>query len=135
MNNKLPTILKFRLPLHQMKTFIVIVCYLVLLAACSKDTDDPVDIPGDRTDPCDVQKISFVSDVKPVIDASCATSGCHGASSLNGPGPLVTYSQIFNARSTIQSAVSSGRMPIGGSLSASSKSAILCWINNGAPEN
>jgi hypothetical protein len=135
MNNYLRTVLKFRFPIYHMKAFIVIACSLVLLIACSKSTDEPVDVPVDRPDPCEVQKTSFVSDIKPVIDASCATSGCHGASSLNGPGPLVTYSQIFNARSEIHSAVSSGRMPLGGNLSASSKSAILCWINNGAPEN
>jgi hypothetical protein len=120
----------FRPVFYRMKTFLLVAFGVFVFSACSKSAD----IPVNATDPCGSQK-SFASDVQPVIQASCATSGCHGATSQNGPGPLVTYSQIFNARSSILSAVSSGRMPPNGNLSASAKSTIICWINNGSPEN
>jgi hypothetical protein len=78
---------------------------------------------------------AFAADVNPTIQSSCAIGGCHDAASTNGPGPLLTYSQVFNARTTIQSAVSAGRMPKTGSISTSQKNSILCWIESGAPNN
>lgn len=78
---------------------------------------------------------SFASDVSPIIQSVCATSGCHDAGSTNGVGPLTNYQQVFNARANIRSAVSNGTMPKNSSLSANQKNAILCWIDNGATNN
>lgn len=79
---------------------------------------------------------TFSTDVTPIIQTTCATnSGCHGAGSGNGPGVLANYQQVFNARGDIRSAVASGHMPLNGSLTAAEKNAILCWIDNGAPNN
>ena len=78
---------------------------------------------------------SFASDVKPIIQSVCATSGCHDASSTNGVGPLTNYQQVFNARTNIRSAIVSGIMPKNGTLSADQKSATICWIDNGASNN
>jgi hypothetical protein len=73
--------------------------------------------------------------VNPIIQSSCAIATCHDASSGNGPGALTNYTQVFNARTTIQSAVSAGTMPKTGSISTSQKNSILCWIQSGAPNN
>ena len=62
-------------------------------------------------------------------------AGCHGIGSLNGPGPLLSYTQIFNARSSIRIAVSNGTMPQTGSLTTAQKNSIICWIDSGAPNN
>ena len=97
--------------------------------SCAKETE------ATTSDDCSNTPKSFVTDVNPVIQAFCGSAGCHGSGSNNGPGALLTYSQVFNARSAIRSAVSSGRMPKGRSLSASEKTAILCWIDNGSPNN
>jgi hypothetical protein len=78
---------------------------------------------------------SFASDVNPIIQSVCATSGCHNASSTNGVGPLTNYQQVFNAKTNIRSAIVSGLMPKNGTLSADQKSAIICWIDNGASNN
>jgi len=79
---------------------------------------------------------SFSTDVNPIIQATCTTnSGCHGSGSNNGPGELLTYSEIFSSRSSIRSAVASGSMPKTGSLTTAQKNAIICWIDNGAPNN
>src|SRR5215204_206581 len=111
------------------KKILVIATVLGFFYACTKETE------ATPSDDCSSTPKSFSADVNPVIQASCASAGCHGSASNNGPGALLTYSQVFNARSAIRSAVSSGRMPKNGSLSASQKTAILCWIDNGSPNN
>ena len=101
---------------------------LFLINACSKKPEFNADCSGPAK--------SFVTDVSPVFQTSCAiNSGCHATGSGNGPGPLFNYSQIFNSRADIRSAVASGHMPLNATLTASQKNAILCWIDNGAPNN
>jgi hypothetical protein len=101
---------------------------LVFITACSKKPEFNADCSGSAK--------SFVTDVSPVFQTSCAiNSGCHATGSSNGPGPLLTYSQIFNARADIRSAVASGHMPLNATLTTTEKNAIVCWIDNGAPNN
>ena len=101
----------------------------IIITACSKGNSavTAVDCTGEAK--------SFVTDVSPVIQANCTSPGCHNSGSNNGPGALITYQQIFNARISIRAAVASGSMPQGGSLSASQKNTILCWIDNGGANN
>ena len=112
-----------------LKAFFVVAASVVFLYACKKNPDiSPVDCSGPAK--------SFVIDVNPVVQASCAiNSGCHAAGSNNGPGPLLNYSEVFNARSDIRSAVASGHMPLNGTLTPTEKNAIICWIDNGALNN
>jgi hypothetical protein len=113
------------------KKVTIIITVLGVFIACKKNGNDS-STPGDCSGPAK----SFMHDVNPVVQASCATNpGCHAAGSVNGPGELTSYSKIFNARSDIRSEVASGEMPLGGHLSTAEKNAILCWIDNGAPNN
>lgn len=105
--------------------------FLLTVASCSKDNDGG----GGTTLDCTPVPKSFATDVNPVIQASCNLAGCHASGSLNGPGALTNYTQVFNARSAIRSSVASGRMPQGSSLSTAQKNSILCWIDSGAPNN
>jgi hypothetical protein len=119
-----------------MKSKIIIAGVVAFAAfcACSK-SDDTGGGGGNFTPDCSVPK-TFSADASSVFQTSCATnSSCHGSGSGNGPGELSTYTQIFNARSAIRSAVASGRMPKTGSLSSAQKNAVLCWIDSGAPNN
>ncbi len=122
---------------------LVFIITVSLIVACSKTGQDA---PGDggsggsegsggsgNNTACSGPVKSFVADVSPIFQAACAA--CHGAGSTFGPGTLITYDQIFNARTSIRSNVSSGRMPLNGSLTAAQKNAIICWIDNGAPNN
>jgi len=105
-----------------------VVALLIFINSCSKKPEFTADCSGPAK--------SFVTDVSPVFQTSCAiNSGCHATGSGNGPGPLLNYSQIFNSRADIRSAVASGHMPLNATLTASQKNAILCWIDNGAPNN
>lgn len=105
----------------------------IVLSACSKTSGGG----GGATifTPTCTGTESFAVDVSPIIQSSCAISGCHGTGSNNGPGALTSYQQVFNNRAAIRSAVANGSMPKTGSLSPSQKSAILCWIDNGAASN
>jgi len=107
----------------------------IIIISCSKSTTDKVNGGGGNTTTVDCTGVAatFSADANPIIQTNCATnSGCHGSGSSNGPGPLLTYDQIFNARVAIRSAVLSGAMPLGGTLSTAQKNTIACWIDNGA---
>ena len=115
---------KFRI----LKLSLPAVVLLIILNACTKKPEFTADCSGPAK--------SFVTDVSPVFQTSCTiNSGCHATGSGNGPGPLLSYSQIFNARVDIRSAVASGHMPLNATLTATQINAILCWIDNGAPNN
>ncbi len=113
-----------------LKKALLIASVFAVLYACSKSTDNATTVD------CSGIAKSFSTDVNPIIQATCTTnSGCHGSGSNNGPGELLTYSEIFSSRSSIRSAVASGSMPKTGSLTTAQKNAIICWIDNGAPNN
>jgi len=120
-----------------MKLRLLVPCLVIIvIAGCSKSSD-----PGSASNPTTTTTVTctgtktFSSDVSPIIQSVCATAGCHNAGSTNGPGPLTTYQQVFDARTLIRSAVLSGLMPKSGTLTASEKSAIICWIDAGATNN
>lgn len=119
------------------RTTVGLILALSLLLACNKRVEN---LPGmgNNGDPgnCSSVPKSFATDVRPVIEAFCANgAGCHGLGSNVGPGPLITYTQIFNARTSIRSEVASGRMPPNGGLLQVHRNTIICWIDDGAENN
>jgi hypothetical protein len=110
--------------------FMGVICTGAFGVSCSKSA------PGNTmTSDCSGVAKSFSSNVSPIISNSCAISNCHQSGSVNGPGELLTYQEIFNARSDIRSAVLSGVMPQNSSLTPSQINMITCWIDSGAPDN
>ena len=116
------------------KHVLVAVIGLATIISCTKGNNSSTNNNNNNNTTCTGTK-SFSSDVSPIIQNVCAASGCHNAGSTNGVGPLTNYQQVFNVRSNIRAAVASGTMPKNTTLSAEQKSAILCWIDNGAPNN
>lgn len=118
------------------KAFVVLMILVLsvfITISCSKDNGGG---GGSTTLDCStVTNKAFAANISPIIQASCAVAGCHAAGSVNGPGPLTNYNQVFSARTTIRTAVSSGRMPQGSTLTTAQKNSILCWIDSGAPNN
>lgn len=90
---------------------------------------------GGSTLDCTSVPKSFVTDVNPIVQSFCNMASCHNSGSTNGPGPLTNYTQVFNARTQIRSAVSSGNMPQNATLSLAQKNSIICWIDSGAADN
>jgi hypothetical protein len=120
----------FSKPFMLNKIFLIVLM-LGFLFSCTKSVNTAT-----TTVDCSGPAKSFNADIKPIAQNSCSMdSDCHGSGSTSGPGELLTYSQIFNARTAIRSAVASGVMPKDATLSASDKNAILCWIDNGAANN
>jgi len=119
--------------LNSMKIYIsFIILISTIIVSCSKSS--PAANPMNSSLDCSVPK-TFSADAAPVFQAKCALSGCHGAGSSNGPGELTSYQKIFNARNDIRNAVVTRLMPQGGSLTSEQLSSIVCWIDNGAPNN
>jgi hypothetical protein len=115
-------------------TILLIAGLVFIMHSCYYDKEQLLTPPKTVNGPCAVY--SFTTDVNPIIQSSCSNgSGCHGSGSTNGPGSLVTYTEIRNAVSQIQSSVLAGRMPLDSSLSAAQIKAIDCWVKNGAPNN
>lgn len=111
--------------------FIFFILTLGVIVSCSKSSDY-----GSTVIDCTNVSKSFSADVNPVIQSTCTVnSGCHGSGSIQGPGELLNYTQIFNARASIRTAVATGTMPKIGNLTTTEKSSIICWIDNGAPND
>lgn len=122
------------------QTFIAALCITVMIVACSKSSDDNTNTGvggggGTFTPDCTGAAKSFTADVSPIITSTCAVSGCHNAGSVNGPGALTNYTQIFNARAAIRTAVANGTMPKTGTITVAQKNAIICWIDAGGTNN
>jgi hypothetical protein len=113
---------------------LIVLLTITVLVSCSK-SNTSTDNPGTTTPTACTGTKSFAGDVSPIFQTVCSSSGCHDAASTNGPGPLTNYQQVFNARTLIRSAVSSGVMPKNSTLTATQKAAIICWIDAGATNN
>ena len=101
---------------------------IFLAIACSKNstTSTPVDMST-----CN-PNTSFSKTILPLFNSSCNLSGCHDE---NNAAPLNNFQVVHDNASQIRASVSSGRMPRGKTLSVADKTAILCWIDNGAKNN
>src|SRR6185436_7557793 len=101
-----------------MKKGVLIVIVAILMAqSCSKSSGSAGGGTGGgggggSTVNCTGVPASFSANVSQIIQSSCATDAtCHGSGSANGPGPLLNYTQISNAKDAIKNAVSNGSMP------------------------
>lgn len=113
------------------KIAFVLIGTMILFNSCYNDKEEIL-YPGAA---CDGVNTSFSANVSPLIQSTCAVSGCHDASSHNGPGPLTNYTQIKTAAVQIKSAVVSGFMPQGSTLTTAQIRTISCWVDAGAPNN
>ncbi|MDZ4807246.1 MAG: hypothetical protein SGI96_03155 [Bacteroidota bacterium] len=112
---------------------IILVISVFITISCSKDNGGG---GGSTTLDCStVTNKAYAANISPIIQASCNVAGCHAAGSVNGPGPITNHAQVSASASAIRTAVSSGRMPQGSTLTTAQKNSILCWIDSGAPNN
>lgn len=116
-------------------TVISVLATLIVLSmySCSKDAGG-----GNNNFTVDCNTVTnkaWTADVSPIIQSSCAVSGCHAAGSTNGVGPITTHAEASTHKAKIRTAVSNGSMPQNSTLSAAQKSSIICWIDSGAPFN
>jgi hypothetical protein len=118
-----------------MKKVIVlsIILSLAFIYACKKKPITTYDCTGITP--------TYMANIKPILDANCATSNCHSASSKADGIDLSTYStsKAYSSNDkfirSIQHISGTEAMPRGGSkLSEENIKLIYCWTNNGTPE-
>ena len=102
------------------KLNVILLFFAIALMSCQKNSSNSTYTP-DCTGPAK----SFVTDVFPIFQNTCAH--CHSN--------FANYSQIAADQANIRQMVADGLMPQQGTLSDTQKNAILCWIDNGAPDN
>jgi hypothetical protein len=117
-----------------MKRRYLIFCLIAIsagiLVACSKDGHS-----NNNIDCSAVSAKTYAADVDPIVQSTCNQQGCHDIASVNGPGPLTNYMQVFNARTAIREAIRTGLMPQNTTLTQAQRSSIICWIDNGSQNN
>lgn len=116
--------MKFKFP----QLFMLLLTCMILMIACSKNSTTDTKALTSNCDP----NTSFSKTILPLFNSTCNTSGCH-----DGPNAaaLDNFLVVHDNASQIRASVSSGRMPRGKTLSVADKTAILCWIDNGAKNN
>lgn len=115
-------------------------CIIIILVSfyqfgCKKNNKETM-YPATIT--CDTSAVTWTKDIQPIVNNSCALSGCHNSQSASGGHVLDSYNgvkEIVN-NNLFLAVVESGEMPKDGKkLDDCSISKIRIWISNGALEN
>lgn len=106
---------------------------LVSVVSCGKDDETKVDCTGITP--------TYNNGVKAILDASCATAGCHSAQNQADGINLSNYTTAKSASlngkvlQSIKHESGVDAMPQGAAKLSNDKINIVeCWIQNGAPE-
>lgn len=79
-----------------MKKSLVILITFLGLYSCTHDPYIPDELKEPvQTEDCDEDMVYFVNEVQPLINSTCATSGCHDAATAQDGVILDTYSNII----------------------------------------
>ena len=78
--------------------------------------------------------ISYMTDVSPILMSTCATTDCH-ESSNSSRHDLTNFADVKSVVSDMKTRINSGNMPASGSISTADKRTLICWIDDGAPNN
>ena len=99
---------------------------------------------------CNPDSVYFLNDILPIMQSSCALSGCHGQGSATGSVDLTSYSNVINTAGVVPYNLSESglytvliesdankRMPptTQSPLNSNQISKIAQWILVGAPDN
>ena len=108
--------------------FTLVFCSSLVWTGCGSDDDDDINTTPDPT-----PEVSFKSTVKPIIDTSCAISGCHVAGT--GRVDFTVLANIQAQASTMKVKLNNGSMPKTGTITSTQKTNIVNWIDQGAKDN
>jgi len=127
--------------------FYLLLAISILILACHKDDDGHSHGEGTSNESymeaahCENLNPTYTNEVKAIIDASCATSGCHDATTAAHGVQLDTYANVtanFDAHAflcSIHHGADCIHMPFNGDkLSESEIELITCWAKGGFTE-
>lgn len=104
---------------------------LTLFTSCKKNKNDDLN----NLD-CSKINATYASDVRPVLEANCLSSGCHNSNSTNGDFTSYTGVKVKVDNSSFDSRVIQQKnMPLSSSLTTEQLKKIKCWLNAGALNN
>lgn len=86
-----------------------------------------VNIPEGKTN------TSWLADIKPIIDTSCAKATCHVAGT--GRADLSKFDNVQQLAAEIKTRTQNKSMPFDEPLPAEQIQLIACWVDDGAPNN
>jgi hypothetical protein len=103
--------------------------FCLLLSACVYH-DLHVDEPSPFV--CVPEEISWQEDILPIMQASCATTGCHDGISRRD---WTDYDEVKEYATSIKSKTVDRSMPFDGPLPQEQIDMIACWVDGGALNN
>lgn len=126
-----------------MKKLLPLIIAIVALAGCYNDKADelyPSPSTGGGGTGCDTANVTFALSVKPILDAKCATAGCHDAATQGGGYNFSSYAGAKAAAPRMIGAINwetgYSAMPKGmNKLDACEIAKITKWVNGGALDN
>ena len=115
------------------RTQLLIVFICIGVSACYYDNEETL-YPNESS--CYSPDVSFSADIKPMIDAKCATAGCH----VSGTGRVVltTFQSIKNIAEDGQlddRVLQRKDMPPSAPLSRCDQEKLQAWLDIGAANN
>jgi|SRR5687767_3922235 hypothetical protein len=96
-------------------------------------------LPEPEIDECDGSVVSYKDQIKPIINTSCAITGCHNGD--NGSDRNWTILSVLQAKKdNVKDRVTRpvgvpGHMPLVGSITSDQIQMIVCWVDQGGLNN
>lgn len=127
------------------RTLLLIAVVSAITFYSCKDDEEPAPTTDDTPTLtfCDSVNATYTKDIKAVMDANCATSGCHEDAATAPKGiKLATYDQVKAASAfpaflkAIKHEAGASPMPAGKQkLDDNTIKVLECWIDGGTKEN
>ena len=120
-----------------MKIKILLSAFSILLIVFQSCVDHS--LPEPEIDGCDGSVVSYADQIKPIINTSCAVTGCHNGD--NGAERNWTIFSVFQAKKdNVKDRVTRpvgvpGHMPLVGSITSDQIQLIVCWVDQGGENN
>ncbi len=126
-----------------MKNLLKICGLLLVLSSCYNDKADKLYVDPKAPVICETTNITYVHDIAPILQAKCATSGCHdGSGGTSAPYNLNTYQGAYLAYKSatlIDAIEQNGSVPAmpqnAPKLSSCDIDKIATWVADGAQNN
>lgn len=104
---------------------------VTFILGCSADNEEEL-FPEESAN-CDTTELTYTNDISFILNANCATSGCHEA---GGQSPdYSNYTSVVANKEGIQRrAINEKTMPPLGALSNCNLNKLQAWLDNNTPE-